>query len=256
MLKRLSRLLYRFIRWIVWVCYPRMRVVGGQNLPGEPCVVVGNHAKTNGPIACELYFPVERYTWCNGEMMHLREVPNYAFQDFWSKKPVSVRWLYRIASYLIAPLSVCVFNNVNCIGVYHDLRVMRTFKETVEKLQGGASIVIFPEHDVPYNNIVCEFQDRFIDVARMYFKKTGRELSFVPMYVAPRLHALCLGRPVRFDASAPPEQERKRICKAMMDGVTELARSLPEHVVVPYPNIPKKRYPTNKETPLHEKACC
>ena len=77
----------------------------------------------------------------------------------------------------------------------------------------------------------------------------------MPLYVAPRLHTLCFGRSVRFDASAPLEQERRRICEAMMGGVTELARSLPEHTVVPYPNIPKNQYPTNKE-PQHEKACC
>lgn len=246
MLKKLSNLLYRLIRWVVRVCYPYTRVVGAQNLPDEPCIVVGNHAKTNGPVACELYFPVERYTWCNGEMMHLKEVPEYTYRDFWSKKPKSIRWLYRIASYLIAPLSVCIFNNANCIGVYHDLRIMGTFKETIQKLQNGASVVIFPEHEVPHNNIVCEFQDRFIDVARMYYKKTGREISFVPLYVAPRLHSLHLGKAVRFDASAPLEQERKRICKAMMDGVTDLARALPEHIVVPYPNIPKAQYPTSK----------
>ena len=55
-----------------------------------------------------------------------------------------------------------------------------------------------------------------------------------------------LGKPVRFDASAPLERERRRICEAMMDGVTELARNLPEHTVVPYPNLPKRNYPTNK----------
>ena len=249
MRRKMSYWFYRFIRFWVWLIYPKITVEGAENLPDEPCIVVGNHAKTNGPVSVELYFPVERYTWCTGEMMHLKEVPDYTYRDFWSKKPKSIRWLYRIASYLIAPLSACVFNNANCIGVYHDLRIMETFKETVQTLQNGASVVIFPEHEVPHNSIVCAFQDRFIDVARMYYKKTGREISFVPLYVAPRLHKLCLGAPVRFHAAAPLEQERARICEAMMDGVTELARALPEHIVVPYPNIPKKQYPTNKESP-------
>lgn len=31
-----------------------------------------------------------------------------------------------------------------------------------------------------------------------------------------------------------------------MGGVTDLARALPEHIVVPYPNIPKAQYPTSK----------
>jgi len=78
MRKRFSRWLYRFIRFWVWLLYPKMQVFGVENLPDEPCIAVGNHAQANGPISAELYFPVERYTWCSGEMMHLREVPGYS----------------------------------------------------------------------------------------------------------------------------------------------------------------------------------
>ena len=36
-----------------------------------------------------------------------------------------------------------------------------------------------------------------------------------------------------------------RICRELMDAITQRACSLPEHRVVPYPNMPKKDYPTN-----------
>ena len=87
--------LYRFIKWMVWVFHPKMEVVGAENLPGEPVMMVGNHTQMNGPIACELYFPGNRYTWCAGQMMHLKEVPSYAYQDFWSEKPKYIRWCYK-----------------------------------------------------------------------------------------------------------------------------------------------------------------
>lgn len=144
--------LYRFVKRLVRLFYPKTAVVGAENLPDEACVVVGNHSQMNGPIACELYFPIERYTWCAGEMMHLKEAPAYAYRDFWSRKPGYIRWFYKLLSYVIAPLSVCVFNNANCIGVYHDARIMSTFRDTVLKLREGASVVIFPEHDAPYNH--------------------------------------------------------------------------------------------------------
>ncbi len=227
------------------MCYPKTEVVGAENLPEEAAIIVGNHTKMNGPIVCELYFPKERYTWCAGEMMHLKEVPAYAFQDFWSAKPKYIRWFYKFLSYVIAPLSVCVFNNANTIGVYHDAKVISTFKETVKRLQEGAGIVIFPEHDVEYNHIICEFQDRFIDVAKLYYKKTGKELDFVPMYIAPALKKMYLGKPIRFCAANPMEEERRRICSYLMAEITNIACSLPLHTVVPYRNIPKKDYPTN-----------
>ena len=65
------------------------------------------------------------------------------------------------------------------------------------------------------------------------------------MYVCPRLKKVCYGEPVAFDPEAPIEEERARICKVLSERITELAVSLPEHVVVPYPNVPKKDYPRN-----------
>lgn len=254
----ISTLVYRFIKSLVRLFYPRIEVVGAENLPDEPAIVVGNHTQMNGPIACELYFPGNRYIWCAGEMMHLKEVPEYAFQDFWAHKPKWCRWFYKLLSYLIAPLSVCIFNNASTIPVYRDLRLKTTFKMSMDKLQDGASMIIFPEHDEPYNNIIYDFQDKFIDLARMYHKRTGKELSFVPLYIAPTLKKMYIGKPLRFCAEAPIKEERRRICDYLMTEITEIARALPEHTVVPYRNIPKKLYPSNipREAKTNETTCC
>ena len=237
--------LYRLIKALVRLFYGKTRVVGAENLPDAPCIVVGNHCQMNGPIAVELDFPGQHYTWCAGEMMHLKEVPAYAFRDFWSAKPKAVRWFFRLASYLIAPLSVCVFNNANCIGVYRDASILSTFRETVEKLQSGVSVVIFPEHDPPVNNILSAFQDRFVTVARQYCRRSGEALRFVPMYLAPALKTMYLGEPVAYDPDAPSKEECRRVCAQLAERITALAVSLPRHRVVPYRNIPKKDYPYN-----------
>ena len=249
-----TSLLYKFIKAIVKLFYPKMEVVGSENLPDEPVIAVGNHTQMNGPIASELFYPGKRYIWCAGQMMHLKEVPAYAYQDFWSRKPKYIRWFYKLLSYLIAPLSVCVFNNAHTIAVYHDNRLVSTFRQTMSKLQEGSSIIIFPEHDVPHNHILCEFQDKFVDAARIYYRKTGKELSFVPMYIAPYLKKIYLGKPIRFCSGNPIKEERKRICDYLMAEITEIACGLPEHKVVPYNNIPKRQYPLNipKEVISHE----
>lgn len=250
-----TSLLYRIIKWLVRLFYIKYEVEGMENLPDEPCIVVGNHTQMHGPLASELYFPGHSYTWCAGQMMELKEVPEYAFTDFWSQKPKYTHWLYKLLSYLIAPLAVCIFNNANTIGVYRDGRIISTFKETVKRLNEGASVVIFPEHDVKYNNIVYEFQEGFVDIARLYYKRTGKELAFVPLYIAPKLHKMYLGKPIRFCATAPKAEEHSRVCRYLMDEITQIARSLPEHTVVPYRNIPKKYYPSNlSKEETYEKA--
>lgn len=249
--------LYRVIKGLIRLCYPKTQVLGESMLPEEPCILVGNHTQMNGPIVAELYCPGRHYTWCAGQMMHLKDVPAYAFEDFWSQKPKWTHPGYRLLSYLIAPLSVCIFNNANTIGVYHDTRIVGTFKTTVKRLEEGNHVVIFPEHDVPYNHIVYEFQDKFIQVAKLYYKKTGKALSFVPFYIAPRLKQVQFGAPIPFDPDAPIEAERARICRALMDSITALAEAMPPHTVVPYRNIPKKLYPMNTlQEESHENPKC
>ncbi len=239
------KICYRILFFFVKLFYPKTEIVGSENLPKEPCIIVGNHAQMHGPIVSELYLPGKHYTWCIAEMMHFKEVPAYAYQDFWSYKPKYIQWFYKILSYIIAPFSVCVFNNAHTIPVYHDKRVASTFKESLVRLNEGANVVIFPEHNVPRNHIICDFQEGFVEVARSYYKKTGQEISFVPMYLAPQLKKAYLGKPIRINMENSMKEERKRICECLMTQITEIACALPRHKVVPYNNVSKKDYQYN-----------
>lgn len=237
---------YKVLRFLIRLFYQKTRVVGAERLPDEPCILVGNHAQMNGPLVAELYLPCRREIWCAGAMMRRREVAAYAFQDFWSAKP---RWtlpFYRLLSHLIVPLALCLFNNAHTIPVDHDARLRATLRLSLEALERGENLVIFPECYGEHNHIVHDFQDRFIDLARLYYRRTGKALCFVPLYIAPALREAHIGAPLRCDPAAPFDQERARLKNALMDAITDLALSLPRHRVVPYPNVPRREYPYNK----------
>ena len=244
----IEKVFYKVCWWLVWVFYPKTTVEGQENLPEEASIIVGNHSQANGPIVAELYFPGKRSIWCAGQMMSVKEVPDYAYHDFWDEKPKALKPLFRLLSYIIAPFAACVMRCGDTIAVYRDTRIINTFRDTVKKLQAGNHIIIFPECKKGYNQILCQFQENFVDVAKLYYKRTGIELNFVPMYLAPKLHKIYFGKPIRFNAQAPIAEERHRICQALMASITEIAEGLPEHIVVPYPNIPKKGYKTNHST--------
>lgn len=246
MAKRFGYWVFRAVRAVVKLAYRDTALMGLENLPEGACVIVGNHCQMNGPIMAELFIPGDRAIWCNAQMMHLKEVPDYAYADFWSKKPVWSRWFYRLLSYVIAPLSVCIFNNAHCIGVYHDTRIMATLRQSLARLKEGAKIVIFPETDPPVNHVVYTFHDRFIDIGRLYAHQMKQPLAFVPMYVCPRLKRAVFGAPIAYDASADPDLERRRVCAALQQAITDLADSQPPHRIVPYRNIPRRLYPMNR----------
>ncbi len=244
------------VKGLLYTFYPKTKSVGVENIPDEPSIFVGNHSQMHGPIICELYFPVERVTWCAGPMMKLKEVPPYAFEDFWSGKPKWTHPFFKMMSYLIAPLSAAVFGNAETVPVYRDSRILGTFRTTLTRLDEGKHVVIFPEKNKRYNQIIYDYQEKFIDTARLYYKKTGKELSFVPFYIAPKLKTMYFGTPITFSGTAPLEEERARIRTHLMDEMTRLGEAAPLHTVIPYRNIPKKEYPKNlpRKEYFHEKS--
>ena len=243
---QVKTIVYKFIRFWVQLFYPKIKIYGEENLTDGPTVIVGNHAQMNAPIACQLYFPGKVNIWTAGEMTNLKEVPAYAYRDFWSGKPSYIRWFYKVLSYVVAPISVCIFGSADCIPVYHDSRLISTFRKSMSVLQDGERVIILPESYTPYSNIVWKFHDRFVDLGRMYYRKYKEEINFVPMYVAPKLKAIYLGKAIKYDPAAKSENERERITVYLMDEITDIGRNLPEHTVVPYPNISKSDYPSNK----------
>ena len=238
--------LYFVIKRIVSAVFPVYQIEGVENLSHGPSVVVGNHSQAFGPLAVELYFPKEHYTWCISEMMERDKVADYAYKDFWSKKPLVLRPFFKLFSYIIPPLSELVFTNADTIPVYRDRRVMKTFQLSCDKLKDNAAIVIFPEDYTKYNNIVHEFQRGFVHVAKYYYRQNNAVVSFVPMYVCPELKKLVFGKPIMYDPDSKVDVEAERICKYLQQSISEIAYSLPRHRVVPYPNVSKKNYPFNE----------
>ncbi len=238
--------LFKLTAGIIRIFYRKRKFVGVENLPDEPALIIGNHAQLHGPLACQLFFPTYKYIWCIGQMTVTKEVPAYAYQDFWSMKPKWIRWFFKIVSYLIAPICGYLFSRADVIPVYKDKRLIKTFNLSMEKVNDGANVIIFPECLEPYNEIVNDFQDKFIDTARFYYRKYKKELYFVPMYNAVRLKTIVFGKPIKYDANLEIELQREKICQYLKDEITRLAKELPRHKVVPYANVGRKKYPYSK----------
>ena len=225
---------------------PVFQPEGTDKLPDGPAVVVGNHSQAFGPIAAELYFPKKHYTWCISDMMEKDCVADYAYKDFWSKKPLLVRPFFKLLSHMLPTLSEIIFTHAATIPVYRDKRIMKTFDISCERLKENAAVVIFPEEYTEHNNIVHQFQRGFVHVAKYYYRQTGETIPFVPMYVCPELKKLVFGDPIWYNPNLKSGEEAERICTYLQDAISEMAYALPRHRVVPYPNVSKKKYPYNE----------
>ncbi len=104
-------------------------------------------------------------------------------------------------------------------------------------------IIIMPEEHIPYNEIVNEFLQNFVSVAKLYQSKEKKNVYFYPSYVCPALKKVLIGKPILFDTEQDYETEKRRITDTLKSEITKLAYTLPPHRVVPYENINKKNYP-------------
>lgn len=239
-------LFYKLCRGMVVFFYGKKKFENIENTPQEPSIYISNHAQAHGPLMFELYFPKKKYIWCIGQMLHLKEVPGYAYTDFWSMKPKWIRWFYKLLSYLVAPILAYAMCHADTIGVYKDTRIMSTFKDTMAALEDGNNIVIFPEGRNKHNEIVNDFLDKFVDTARFYYSKYHKCVSFVPTYICPKLKKAVFGKPIVYDPNIEMNEQRKIICDHLKMEITRIAKELPTHTVIPYDNVSKKEYPKSK----------
>ena len=244
--KKRKPFLFVMLVGLVRVFYRKRKLVNTASIPNTPSIIISNHAQMHGPISNQLFFPYPKSIWCIGQMTKMKEVPAYAYKDFWSLKPKYIRWFYKILSYSIAPLASFIMKSADTIAVYKDSRLICTFRDTIEGLKKGEHIIIFPECTDPYNEIINDFQDKFVDVAKMFYDRTGKSLSFVPCYNCAALKTISYGKPITYDPNLTIEDQRKKVCDYLKTEITRLAKELPRHKVVPYANIKKKLYPYSK----------
>lgn len=245
MIKPKKKKLLNFVEKIARIFYKKRQFEGEENIPNEPHIVIGNHSQIHGPIFAELYLK-NKLTWCDGPMMDRKEIPSYAMRVFWADKPNKSKWFYKILAKLIARPASFVLGNADTIGVYRDARLISTFNDTVETLKNGVNVVIFPESPEEYNEIVSQFNLKFVDVARLYYKATGKCVQFLPMYHAVKLKRVIYGKPITFDPNINNVEQRTIICNYLMEELTRIAKTLPRHKVIPFNNVGKKNFKYSK----------
>ncbi len=230
-------LYFRFWARIVKIFYRKRKVEGLENLPEEPCVIVANHSQLHSPLSFELFVPFPRVIWCDSKMMERAEVPQYAEDNFWRDASEKQKKRRRFWVKKIARLVGYIFTNAHTLPVYRDARIMQTFRLTEQALLAGKNVVIFPESDVknPDNNILFDFNLYFTDIAKIYHKKYGKILTFVPVYNCVEQRKIIIGKNhVKYNPDIKMDEQRKLLCDSLTKEITDIALSLPRHKVVQF----------------------
>lgn len=200
----------------------------------EPVVFTANHSAADGPVITTLYFPKPCRPWSISQILDKRTAAGFIFYDFFAGAVKKGKFFWRCLSHLLACLLRPILQAANGIPVYHDKRIVQTFTESVEALEKGTNIVVFPECPEKFTDHINDFYGGFAKLGELYYNRTGKKLKFYPTYVARSLKKVMVGKPVEYDPSVNGTVQRKQIAVILRDRTEALAASLPKHKVTPF----------------------
>lgn len=207
---------YRVLRGLIRTFTPRMTTTWAVPFDGQPSVFCPNHAGAMGPIHMCAHFELadKCHPWFNAAVADPKQMPAYVRQDYWWKPGCRMEWLYNATlPYMAAAVLPPIMRTVPGVPVYHDMQVIKTFRQSVAFLKKGESLIIFPQQPSGYGSHYAELNRGFLQIAPMAWRTLGLRLTFYPVHIEGR--TIAVGAPVQFD----PEKPLKEQEQALIDGI-------------------------------------
>ena len=213
---------YRRLRGLVRRTMPPMTTEWAEPFDGQPSVFCPNHAGAFGPIDMCAFFPLADvcHPWFNAGMANEKEVPAYVRQDYWWRpgcfcEPLLNMTLPYLAAALVPPILRCVPG----VPVYHDARVIKTFRGSIDWLKKREHLIIFAQQPAGYQSHRLELNRGFLQICPMVYKVLGLALPFYPVHIDYKERRFIVSRPVRFDPSLPLARQEDDILNAISAGL-------------------------------------
>lgn len=190
-------------------------------MPEGPTVYVCSHGNLAGPLATQCWLPFPTRPWALHVFLDRegcrRQYQDYTFtRRFGMPKPAAALLAWAVSGYVSA-----LVRSVGAIPVYRgSARLRETFRQTVEALQAGEPVAVFPDVDyTDESGDMGEMYDGFLLIDRFWRRVSDRPLSFVPLRLDREARRIAAGEAVRFDRSAPRRAETVRVREALLRGL-------------------------------------
>lgn len=203
------------IAWVFAKIFFRCKVKGKENInkTDEAQIFISNHYELFGPIAMFLRFPKRFRPWIIDKMMIPECVEKQMGLMIYNNYKKVPKWIKAIIIAIIKNLMVFTMKYMaRGIPVSREnfRENLKTMKITTDELKKGKTIVIFPEKDY-VNEGVGEFQTGFEHIAKYYYQKTGKKITFYPTFISQVNRTIYIEKPITFNPDNDFNDEKDRI---------------------------------------------
>jgi len=228
MIKTKNKIGIRVMTWLVRPFFPS-KCIGRQKIKrGDgPVIFVANHYEIYGPIIAVLRMPASFRPWIINEMLDDQKIQEQMVGGI-DKIRFLPKCIKKRMPKVIKGFIKYILTAMEPIPVYKgNLReVITTINLTVEAMQQGDNIMLFPENpDVAYNSEggVDKFYSGFAEIGASYYKKTGKSTTFYPVYISKKKRKLFIGDGIKYNASTPKADEKRRIANLLHERMQQMA---------------------------------
>ena len=175
----------------------KVRVAAEGGAPQERCVYLANHANKMGPMKYEMFFPAYHVKWGAHQMLEGYGARRAYLRDvLYIQKNGTGRRLAAFKAFFEAFFSKYFYRGMKFLPTYPDARFARTVRKSVDVLDGGAAIMIYPENsDNGYADKVHGFYSGFVLLLGEYYKKHGEDVPVRPVYYHAKKRVIAVGEP-------------------------------------------------------------
>ena len=206
--------------YIIFNPIVRCKVKGKKNVrkEDEARVFITNHYEIFGPVAMYMRFPYKFRPWVIDKIMTPESVEQQMSVGVYNNFPKYPMWFKKLAVKSLRNLMVFTMKHAKAISVSRDnpRANIKTMQESTETLNKGTNIVIFPE-DKYVQSGVGKFQTGFEHLAKYYYQKTGKCISFYPVFISQQSKAMYIEKPIIYNPNNDPNEEKEKIVYYLRD---------------------------------------
>lgn len=191
----------------------------------EPTIVLSNHVGTSAPLAWELYGNIPFRFWGAYEMnASLAKLYKYQSRVFYHEKKRWNLFLARLFCIIASPLTYMFYRGINLISTFHDIRFKTTISESIQTLDEGKSVIIFPEiSDNGYLDVLEGFHQGFTVLGSILLKK-GKDMPITVAYYKKNEKRYIVDRPVMLSDLFKEGVSREEIAQMLCDRCNQLGQ--------------------------------
>ncbi|SCP94956.1 Acyltransferase [Anaerobium acetethylicum] len=223
--KRMNNMKHHPAAWLIRKIMKKPEITGLDNIAsGVPAFFVSNHVGYYAPVKLLVFTDLKLIPWVAHELTERKYCRRYLKTAFFEtalnlKSPLST-----IAAALISPACVAIMRYIGAIPVFRKSRsIILTIDMTVKNLEKGNNILVFPEiSGQPLNDVICRFDSGFINLARVYYEQTNKNMVFYPVCVNRTTNRISIGSRITFDPDKKFHSEKQRIIEGLTGSITAM----------------------------------